>query len=117
MVDEIESLVQGLDFECEIETGQLTNILFEIRGRLPENKDEILKLIAHYRGMSPEEKTRFRFLRYSRHYLPYLIERGRSDFELEDQFEDAYDSLQRGSADAERKVEEAILAMKSRGIP
>lgn len=117
MVDEIESLVKGLDFECEIETGQLTNILFEIRGELPRDRDEILSVIGRYKAMSKREKLKFRVSRYSRYYLPYIIDRGHADFELEDEFEDALEAVERGSPDAEAKVEAAIMDMKSRGIP
>ncbi|MBI2908751.1 MAG: radical SAM protein [Chloroflexi bacterium] len=117
MVDEIELLVRSLDFPCEIETGQLTNMLFEIAGKLPEDREDILKTIGRYKAMSHEERLRFRFQRYSKYYLPYVIDRGRSDFELEEQFEEAYDRLQRGAADAERKIEQAIFEMKSRCIP
>lgn len=117
MVEEIEQLVERLNFSCDIETGQLTNILFEIKGHLPEGKADILDIIRHYREMTHRERLGFRFERYLRYYLPYLEQMGRFDYELHELLEEATSCLENNQPEAERTVEEAILAIKQRGIP
>ncbi len=117
MVEEIRQLVERLDFTGDIETGQLTNILFEIRGHLPEQKADILDIIRRYKGMAAGERLRFRFNRYLMYYLPYIEQRGKSDYGLMELIEKASDSLERDTPEAGIMVERAIQAIKQRGIP
>ncbi len=112
MVDEIEQLIENLNCDCYIETGQLTNILFEIRGHLPQQKENILEIIRRYKAMLPRERLDFRLQRYLRYYLPYV----RTDGQLLQLIEAAERSLQ-NSSESEQKIEEAILAIKQLGIP
>jgi len=117
MVAEIRQLVEGLDFSCDIETGQLTNILFELRGRLPEQKGNLLHLIQRYQTMPSEQRLRFRFERYMKNYLPYLEQVGKLDASLLSLVEEAIRCLEKSPGEAEPVVEQAILAIKQRGIP
>jgi hypothetical protein len=106
-----------LNCDCDIETGQLTNILFEIKGYLPQDKGKILETIRCYKAKSLRERLDFRLERYLRYYLPYLRERGKLDYQLFQLIREAVESLETYSPDAEKKVEQAILAIKERGIP
>jgi len=117
MVDEIEQLIENLNCDCDIETGQLTNILFEIRGYLPQQREKILEIIQRYKAMSPEERLDFKLERYIRYYLPYIRERGKVDYQLLQLIKEAAVNLAKCSSEAERKVEQVILAIKQRGIP
>lgn len=117
MVEEIRQLIEGLDFSCDIETGQLTNILFELRGRLPEQKGNLLHLIQRYQAMPPEQRMRFRFERYLKNYLPYLEQVGKLDESLISLVEEAIHCVAKSPGEAELVVEQAIMAIKQRGIP
>jgi hypothetical protein len=117
MVEEIRRLVEGLDFSCDIETGQLTNILFELRGRLPEQKAFLLHLIQRYQTMPPEQRMRFRFERYLKNYLPYLEQIGKLDESLISLVEEAIHCAAERPGEAESVVEQAIMDIKQRGIP
>jgi len=117
MVDEIEQLIENLVCDCDIETGQLTNILFEIQGHLPQQKRKILEIVRHYKTMVPRERLNFRFQRYLRYYLPYVTEEGKRGYALLRLVREAAESLERCSSESEQKVEQAILAIKQRGIP
>ena len=117
MVEEIKRLVEGLDFNCDIEAGQLTNILFELHGQLPDQKAYLLHLIQRYQAMSPEQRMRFRFERYLKYYLPYLEQVGKLDDSLLRLVEEARSRMAKRPDEAGLIVEKAILAIKQRGIP
>jgi hypothetical protein len=117
MVEEIRRLIEGLDCNCDIETGQLTNILFELRGRLPEQKGNLLHLIQRYQTMPPEQRMRFRFERCLKNYLSYLEQVGKLDESLISLVEEAIRCLEKSPGEAEPVVEQAIMAIKQRGIP
>ena len=117
MVDEKEELIQNLNCDCAIETGQLTNILFEIKGRLPRDRGGILEIIRRYKAMPLRERLDFRLERYLGYYLPYIREKGGLDYQLCQLIKEAVESLETDSSEAERKIEQAILAIKQRGIP
>lgn len=117
MVDEIEQVIEDLNIDSDIETGQLTNILFEIRGHLPQQKESILEIIRRYKRMLPAERLNFRFQRYLRYYLPYIKERGKADYQLLQAIRKAKESLEKSPSEAEQKVEEVILSIKQKGIP
>lgn len=117
MVEEIRQLVNGLNFFCYIEAGQLTNILFELRGRLPEQKAYLLHLIQRYQTMPPEQRLRFRFERYLKNYLSYIEQVGKLDESLISLVEEASRCMSKRTGGAEPVVEKAITAIKQRGIP
>ncbi len=118
MIDEIRMIIENLNFDCIFETRQMTNVLFNIRGRLSEEKPKMLAEIASYQAMSPLEKLRFRLNRYLYGgYLGFIEARGRFDSQLSELVEEARLSLEEESTDAELKTEQAIFAIKSKGIP
>lgn len=117
MIDEIERLINNLNFDCDIETGQLTNMLFEIKGHLPQQKDKILGVILRYKGMSPQEKLNFKLQRYLQYYVPYVRNKDKLDYQLIQLIEQATESLEKCSPESEQKIEKAILAIKQKGIP
>jgi radical SAM superfamily enzyme YgiQ (UPF0313 family) len=53
MVDEIEMLIENLNFDCIMETLQMTNVLFNIRVKLSARKKEMLERIAWYNEVLP----------------------------------------------------------------
>lgn len=117
MVDEIEQLIENLNCDCDIETGQFTNILFEIKGHLPQQREKILEIIRRYKAMPSRERLDFRLERYLSYYLPYIRESGEMDYQLLQLIEEAAESLEKSSSEAEEEIEQAILVIKQRGIP
>lgn len=118
MIDEIRMLIENLDFDCVFETLQMTNVLFNIRGKLSVEKPKMLAKIASYKAMSPLERLRFRLNRYLYGgYLGFVEMWGKFDSQLYELVEEAKLGLDEGSTDAELNTEQAIFAIKSKGVP
>lgn len=114
MINEIEEIIKGLNFDCIFETLQMTNVLFNIRGKLSTLKDLMLDVIAEYKSASLFERLSFRLNKYLyQGYLNYI----EVDPELKRLIRDAQKALVDRTEDAKEKVEKAIFAIKSRGIP
>ena len=118
MIDEIEMLIKGLEFDCIIETLQMTNTLFNIKGRLSEMRGDILSRIADYKGLSPLERAGFRLKRYLYDgYLAFVEGWGKFDFGLSQLVKEAIEGLEKKSNDAPQKIDRAIFVIKSKGVP
>jgi len=114
MIDELKKVIENLNFDCIFETLQMTNVLFNVRGRLSTGKKEMLAKIAQYKAMSLPERLRFRLNRYLYDgYLDYI----KVDARLYQLIKEAKESLEKGLREAPKKVEQAIFAIKSKGIP
>ena len=57
IVEEERMLIQNLDFPVRIVSDHMINLLPEVEGRLPEDKEKILKVIEHFQSLSPEERA------------------------------------------------------------
>ena len=118
MINEIRELIEGLDFDCTIETYQMTNVLFNVKGPLREKREELIRKIKDYQDLDPKERGRLRLSRYLHDgYVDFLRRAGRYDSTLDGMITDAMNSLESDSNKAIEKVEETIFAIKSRGVP
>ncbi len=118
MIEEIRMLIEELNFDCTIETYQMTNVLFNIKGDLSDKREEMLARITRYQSMAPVERVRFRFNRYlNGGYVNFIKMAGRYDSSLERAISSALMSLEAGSNDAIEKAEQVIFSIKSRAIP
>jgi histone acetyltransferase (RNA polymerase elongator complex component) len=118
MIEEIRMLLEELNFNCTIETYQMTNVLFNIKGELSDKREEMLARIKRYQSMPPIERVRFRFNRYlNGGYVNFIKMAERYDSSLEREISSALTSLEAGSDDAIEKAERAIFTIKSRAIP
>jgi len=118
MIDEIRELLEGLDFHCAIETYQMTNVLFNVKGPLREKREELVWKIKDYQQLDSKERARLRLSRYLHGgYVDFLKRAGRYDSTLDGMITDAMNSLESDSTNALEKVEETIFAIKSRGVP
>lgn len=118
MIDEIRLLVEGLDFDCTLETLQMTNVLCNVKGPFVEKRKEILERINRYQAKPPLERLRFRLSRYIYGgYLDFVSNWGKLDLQLSQMLQEAIASIERGTADAETKTEQAIFVLKSKGVP
>ena len=117
MARELRRLIEGISFDCSFETLQMTN-LFTMKGRLPPNREKYLAEISRFEGLSPAEKARFVLSRYKYDgYLECVKGWGLYDSALESLFREAEMSLRAGAEDAPERVDRAVLALKSKGIP
>lgn len=118
MIDEIRFMLENLSFDCIFETLQMTNVLFNVRGKLSETKHEMLAAISRYKAMPQMERLRLRLHKYlSGGYLALVMQWGKFDSHLNELIQEAIASLERGSGDAEGKTDRAIFALKSKGVP
>ncbi len=117
MVEELEQIIEGLDFDCTFETLQLTNV-FTFKGQLSIKRRAWLADIAQYKALAPLERARYVLYRYlSDGYLDCVKLWGLYDARLQNLIREAAQSVQDGSADAMKKVDQAVCALKSKGIP
>jgi len=117
MIDELRMLLEGLHFDCTIETLQMTNV-FTMKGRLLEKKREMLEQIESYQALPFLERARFLLDHYLYGgYLTFVKSWGKYDLHLNSVTEEAEISLGKRTNDVMAKVEKAIFAIKSKGIP
>jgi len=117
MIDELRMLLEGLHFDCTIETLQMTNV-FTVKGRLSEKKREMLEQIESYQALPLLERARFLLDRYLYGgYLTFVKSWGKCDLRLNSVTEEAEISFRQRANDVMEKVEKAIFAIKSKGIP
>ena len=117
MVEELKMLVEGIQFNCTLETLQMTNV-FTTKGPFSERKEILLPWIDAYQSLSKEDRARFLLSRYlDNGYLACVKSWGMYDARLKATIEEAETSLEKHSPDGLEKVEQAIFEIKSKGIP
>jgi hypothetical protein len=117
MIEELKMLLEGLTFDCTIETLQLTN-LFTVKGPLAAKREALLDRICHYQALSPLERARSLLSRYLYEgYFLFVHSWGKCDSRLQAVIEEAKKSIELQSNDALGKVESAVFAIKAKGIP
>jgi len=105
MIDEMELFIQNLTCTSNLVSDHIDNLLFEVEGRLPKDKDKILKVITDYKALPKKEKLSFKLGKYTGHYRSY----GNFSSEVDRIVAEAWQSIESDAPDAEEKVEEAIL--------
>ena len=60
IVEEEKLLIGNLDCHSNFVSDHITNLLQEIEGRLPQDKDRMLAIINRFQALSPEERTNFK---------------------------------------------------------
>ncbi len=60
ILDEERLLIEHLECHSNYVSDHITNLLQEIEGKLPEDKEKMLASIDRFQSLSPEEKTNFR---------------------------------------------------------
>ena len=88
----------------------MANLLWEIEGRLPDDKGAMLRVIGNYKSKSKIERLKFILERRLRSYASVY---GGLNNGMEKTINAAFESLEQKSADAAAKVEAALAALKS----
>jgi len=60
IVEEERLLIEHLDCHSYFVSDHITNLLQEVEGKLPEDKERMLASIAKFQSLSPEERANFR---------------------------------------------------------
>jgi len=60
ILDEEKLLIEHLDCHSYFVSDHITNLLQEVEGQLPQDKEKMLASIARFQSLSPEEKHNFR---------------------------------------------------------
>jgi len=60
ILDEERLLIEHLDCHSNYVSDHITNLLQEIEGKLPEDKEKMLAAIDRFQSLSPQERTNFR---------------------------------------------------------
>jgi radical SAM superfamily enzyme YgiQ (UPF0313 family) len=110
VVDEIGLFIENLDCDSYVASDQMSNLLWEIEGKLPEEKGAMLKAINEYKAMLPAERLNLRLERRLRSYLAVY---GKLDQSLNEKVQEAFESVQKDSPDMGARVDEALSALKN----
>ncbi len=108
-VDEIALFMENLDCHSYLISDQMSNLLFEVEGQLPDKKEEILESISLYQQKSLMEKLEFRL---KRRLQSYVAVHGGLGQNLHQRITDTLDAIQSESPDAEEKTNQSIAALK-----
>jgi len=68
MMEELKLLIQNLDCHANFVSDHMGNLLQEVEGKLPEDKEKMLAVIARFQALSPQERQVYRIGRRARYY-------------------------------------------------
>jgi hypothetical protein len=118
LVEELSALINGIGFECTIETLQMTNPVINIKGPIGIRRESALKQLEEYQALSPVDRARFNLKRYvGGQYLEFVDDWGKFDQALETLIQHACESAKTNAPDALELADKAIFTLKSKGIP
>ena len=60
IVEEEKLLIENLDCRSTFVSDHITNLLQEVQGKLPDDKEKMLAVIDRFQSLSDEEKQNFR---------------------------------------------------------
>jgi len=109
MVGEIGLLIENLDCRSYLASDQMSNLLWEVEGQLPDDKQAMLETISRYLSKAPMERLKFCLERRRRSF--YSIYGGLPS-EVQELLDRANEAIKAETPDAAMKVNEAIGAMK-----
>ena len=101
MIEEEKLLIEHLECNSYYVSDHIANLLQEVEGRLPEDKEKMLAAIDRFQSLPPEERTNFRIGRRARIYM-YLNEL--NDSHKHNVVEQIVDRLSKGSHDIDEEV-------------
>jgi hypothetical protein len=111
MVQEIGLLIENLECHSYVASDQMSNLLWEVEGQLPDDKQIMLQTISRYLSKPPMERLKFCLERRRRSFYSIY---GGLPAEVQELLDRANQAIQAESPDAALKVNEAIGAMKQR---
>lgn len=109
VVDEMRLFLENLECNSYVASDQMVNLLWEVEGQLPGDKQAMLEVISSYQSMSLKERLRFRLERRRRSFFAVY---GRLPHEIEQKVVSAGRAIESEEPDAATKVDAAIAALK-----
>jgi len=109
MVGEIGLLIENLECHSYVASDQMSNLLWEVEGQLPDDKQIMLQTISRYLSKPPMERLKFCLERRRRSFYSIY---GGLPAEVQELLDRANQAIEAESPDAALKVNEAIGAMK-----
>jgi biotin synthase-like enzyme len=103
-------LIENLNCQSNFISDHITNLLQEIEGKLPEDKEKLLAIIARFQALSPEEKQNFKLGRRLGIY------EGLDDLTSPPKHDIVEQARQRLSGDGKQVDEETIYSLMERFI-
>ena len=68
LLEELKLLIQNLDCRANFISDHIGNLLQEVEGKLPEDKEKMLAIIERFQSLSPEERQVYRIGRRAHYY-------------------------------------------------
>ncbi len=109
VVAEIGLFIENLKCDAYLTSDQMSNLLWEVEGQLPQDKQAMLDTVAQYLSKRHSERLKFRLERRLNSYMSVY---GGLTEEKRAQVEAAMHALEREAPDAQAKVEACIAALK-----
>ena len=109
MVSEIGLLIENLDCRSYLASDQMSNLLWEVEGQLPDDKQAMLETVSRYLSKAPIERLKFCLERRRRSFYSIY---GGLPAKVQGLLDQANDAIEAEAPDAALKVNEAIGAMK-----
>lgn len=109
VVEEIRLFVASLNCHSLLASDQMSNLLVEIEGKLPDDKARILGIIQQYQELTPMDRLRFRL---QRRLGSHVAVRGGLAPALKQQVDVANEAIAREADDAAEKVDAAVRLLK-----
>jgi hypothetical protein len=110
IIEEEKLLIENLNCQSNFISDHITNLLQEIEGKLPEDKEKMLATIARFQALSPEEKQNFKLGRRLGIY------EGLDDLDNSLKHDSVAQAIQRLSHDGNQIDEETIYSLMERFI-
>ena len=110
IVEEERILIENLNCQSNLVSDHITNLLQEIEGKLPEDKEKMLAIIAKFQALSPEEQQNFKLGRR------LVIYEGLDDLQNPQKHDTVAQAVQRLSRDGKQIDEETIYSLMERFI-
>jgi hypothetical protein len=110
VVEEIKLFIEKLECRSNIVSDHIINLLPEVEGRLPEDKDKMLDVIRRFQALSPEDRNNYKLGRRLGIY--------NSLDEMEDQrrFDEIEETIRRLSPDGGGIGDELLFRLMERYI-
>ena len=110
IVEEEKLLIENLDCHAYFVSDHITNLLQEIEGKLPDDKEKMLAAISRFQSLSPEERHNFRVGRRTGIYSQL------DDMKDEQRYRLAERAIKKLSDDGKKVSDETIYFLMERFI-
>ena len=109
VVAEIGLFIENLNCNAYVTSDQMANLLWEVEGQLPQDKQAMLDTIASYQSKSANERLRFCLERRRRSFASVY---GGLPAEVQEEVQRAVNAIESEAPDAAEKVRAAITVLK-----